>query len=364
MKKLTLIAAVLSALAWPAADAQNVQKYTATKSGDYGIPYTLPTTALDVTIDTSTTVRQPGEFYKYARRYFNITDPIAEASTSVEVSDVVINTRGVANPDERYVVTFKPGYAPFMLLTDTGIPLAINTDKLYEPEEAELPLAKAATPTPLEVPAARQALSEEIMQSQSTSKRAELAAARIFELRQSRNDLITGQADQMPPDGKSMELALTSINEQEAALMAMFIGTTKTWTTVTTIPLLPTADDDGSRRVIARLSQTNGLVDADDLTGSPIYLTFTVTERPEQPRNAKGETVGIPKDGFVYCLPGKVAITVSDMNGKLATLDTQMAQFGVVNGLKPNTFTDKKAPAYAVFNPATGAIIELGTAQP
>ncbi|MDE6801192.1 MAG: DUF4831 family protein, partial [Muribaculaceae bacterium] len=199
------------------------------------------------------------------------------------------------------------------------------------------------------------------MQSQSTAKRAELAAARIFELRQSRNDLISGQADQMPPDGKSMELALTAINEQEAALMAMFVGTTKTWTDVTTVTVTPKSDDSGDRRVIARISPAKGLVDADDLSGNPIYLTFTITERPDQPRTAKGEVVDFPKDGFAFCLPGKVAVKVSDMDGSLAELDTQMAQFGVVNGLKPNTFTDKKAPAYAVFNPATGAIVELGT---
>ena len=209
MKRLSLIVASLAILGGTAtAVAQTVQKYTATKSGDYGIPYTLPSTALDITIETTTTVRTPGEFYKYARRYFSVNDPIAEPSTSVEVTDVVINTRGVVNPQERYTVTFKPGYAPFMLLNDNGIPLSINTDKLYEPTENEIPVARAAQPTPLETPAARQALNEEIMQSQSTAKRAELAAARIFELRQSRNDLITGQADQMPPDGKSMELAL------------------------------------------------------------------------------------------------------------------------------------------------------------
>ena len=143
--------------------------------------------------------------------------------------------------------------------------------------------------------------------------------------------------------------------------MAMFVGTVKTWTDVTTVTVHPKSEDTGARRVVARISPVKGLVDADDLTGNPIYLTFTITERPELPRNAKGEIVEFPKDGFAYCLPAKVTVKVSDMNGTLATLDTQMAQFGVVNGLKPNTFTDKKAPAYAVFNPATGAIVELGT---
>ena len=365
MKKSTLISvAFLAVAAATRISAQTVQKYTATKSGDYGIPYTLPATAIDVTIETQTTVKEPGDFYKYARRYFSVDDPIAEPSTSVRIKSVVISTHGEVNPDGRYVVTFKPGYTPFMMLSPDDIPLAINTEDLYEAHAADIPVAQAAKPTPLETPAARQAMSEEIMQSQSTAKRAELAAARIFELRQSRNDLITGQADQMPPDGKSLELILKTINDQEAALMAMFVGTSKTWTDVKTITLLPGGDDTGKRRVIARLSDANGLVDPDDLSGTPIYLSFDIIERPAQPLNTKGEPVDIPKDGFVFCLPGKVAITVSDLNGTLAAAETQMAQYGVVNGLKPNTFTDKKAPAYAIFDPATGAIVELGSAQP
>ncbi|MDE6077752.1 MAG: DUF4831 family protein, partial [Muribaculaceae bacterium] len=40
-----------------------------------------------------------------------------------------------------------------------------------------------------------------------------------------------------------------------------------------------------------------------------------------------------------------------------------MAQFGVVFGLNPTLFTDKKAPSYAVFDPATGALREIGTAK-
>jgi hypothetical protein len=37
------------------------------------------------------------------------------------------------------------------------------------------------------------------------------------------------------------------------------------------------------------------------------------------------------------------------------------AQYGVVFGLDPKLFNDKKAPAYLLLNPVTGAIKELGT---
>lgn len=354
--------AIAVAIASQAAMAQTVQKFTTGKAGEYGLSYSLPNTALDITIETELTVKKPGEFYKYARRYFNITDPITKESLSARVKSVVITTRGVAAGDQNYLVDFKAGKAPFMMLDQSGFPRAINTENLFNPAAIELPEAVAPLPTALEGPAARQALSEEIMQSQSTAKRAELAAAQIFALRQSRNDLITGQADQMPPDGRSMELVLNNINAQEAALMAMFTGTTQTWTDVKTVSYTPDGDKDiETRRIIARVSPVNGLVDADDLSGSPVYLSLKVVERPEAPLNAKGQPTEIPKDAFIYRIPGKVSISVQWDGHTFADTTVDMAQFGIIFGLKPNIFTDKKAPAYAIFDPATGGIVELGT---
>lgn len=362
MKHLITLASLAALLLPTTSVAQTVTKFTAGKASEYGISYTLPVTVLDVTVETETTVSTPGEFYKYARRYFNISDPISEPSTTVKVKSVTIGTHGESNPDERYLVTFKPGITPYMMISTDGTPLAINTESTFTPATAELPVPVAAKPTPLETPAAKQALSEEIMQSQSTAKRAELAAAQIFALRQSRNDIITGQADQMPPDGKAMELILNNINAQEAALMAMFIGTTKTSTDVVTLSYTPAGDTDGeTRRVLARVSPTDGVVDADDLSGSPLYITLTVTDRPEMPLNAKGQVVEIPRDAFIYCMPGKVDVNVEWDGRSLARTQVEMAQYGIKYGLKPNTFTEKKEPAYAIFDPTTGAIVELGT---
>ena len=364
MKRLAITTAAALIVATTAATAQTVQKFSSEKSADNGISYSLPVTVLDITIETSTTVCKPGPFYKYARRYFGIDNPITTETVKTEVKSITIGTHGESDPDERYLVTFKAGYTPFMMLGTNGMPLAINTESLFTPETVTLPEPVAAEPTPLETPAARQAMSEEIMQSSSTAKRAELAAAQIFALRQSRNDLITGQADQMPPDGKSMELILNNINAQEAALMAMFAGTTQTSTDVVTLGYTPTGDnDEESPVVIARVSPTAGIVGADDLSGAPIYLSLSVSDRPKMPVNAKGAVMEIPRDAFIYCMPGKVDVDIQYNGRSLADATVEMAQFGIRYGLKPNTFTDKKAPAYAIFDPATGAIVEMGTVK-
>ncbi|WP_144487865.1 DUF4831 family protein, partial [Bacillus pumilus] len=60
--------------------------------------------------------------------------------------------------------------------------------------------------------------------------------------------------------------------------------------------------DDGavSRKVVARLSALDGLVDANDLSGAPIYISITPQTRGELPVNEKGITKTFPKGGVAY----------------------------------------------------------------
>ena len=355
--------ALLAAAALLPAAAQATQKLSAGKTNEYGLIYSLPVTSFDITVVSDKVIETPGEFYRYAGKYLGI-DPITAPSTTYSLSKVIVTPRAIPSDDEKYLVQFKSGSTPFMILSDTNFPLAINTEQIAATEPAALPESTVPEPSVLESPAARQAMTAEMLQSTSTAKRAELAAARIFELRQSRSDIISGSADNMPSDGKAMQLALDNLGAQEAALTAMFAGTRQTATEVSTFTYTPSADTDNLRTVIARISSFKGIVDAADLSGEPIYLYLQVIERGKLPVNEKGEQKRFPKGGFAYCIPGSAQITVSDFSGsKLLSQNFDVAQFGVVFGLDPNLFTDKKAPAYAILNPLTGAITEIGTVQ-
>jgi len=356
MKKI-LLSIGLAAMAI-SAYAQATQKITATKAGDYGLVYTLPTTVIDITVETQTTVKTPGEFYKYAKKYINVSNPIAKPSEETVIKSVTITTRGEADPNHRYLMTFKGGTAPFIVINSEGMPISINSEKSIEAEEVEIPESVAAKPTPLETEAARQVISEEMLQSRSSAKRAELAAAQIYALRQSRTDLITGQTDNMPPDGKAMQIVMDNIEAQEAALVAMFVGTTKTYTQVGTFSYTPT--DDVKDIIVARISSTDGIVGADDLSGAPLLMSLKIAERGKLPINEKGETIPFPKNGVAYCIPGKADITLTFDGDTVAEKRLELAQFGVDYGLNPSTFTNKKEPAYVIFNPSTGAIVEMG----
>lgn len=340
--------------------AQTVNKLTANKISEYGLIYRLPTTVVDITVEAERTLTCPGEFHQYAVKYFgNNEQVITKPEESWTVKSVTISTHGEPVDTLSYLAQFKSGSPVTMIVNSQMVPLAINTDNAASPKKVILPEAREAEPTPLQSEAARQVMSEEMIQCQSIAKRAEIAAGILFSLRQSRTDIISGQAENMPPDGQALQLVLDRIDAQERALTAMFLGTTQHSTQVRTFSFVPNPDDAGEF-VIARLSATEGIVNPDNLSGDPISLSCEVVERGTLPKNEKGETKRFPKGGVAYRIPGKAKINVEYDGHQYASLTFDTAQFGVVFGIDPAIFSDKKAPSFAIFNPVTGGISQIG----
>lgn len=355
-----LIAIMIGFCAASTSSAQSTSKLTATKANEYGLIYTLPLTAFEVTVAAEKTVKTPGEFCRYARKYLN-DEPILSQSAAWRVTEVVVRQTAYPDESERYLVTLKGGNGVYVTVSDDNFPIAIN-DEGYEPEavDVELPEAVDPKPTVLELPVARQAVTPEMIQSTSSAKRAEMAAAKIYELRSTRNEIISGQADAMPSDGEAMKLALSQIAAQEEALTAMFLGTVQTSVEVRTYKVAVPSEGAPERSVVARLSAVNGLVAADDLSGAPIYVTVTPESRGELPVNEKGETKAFPKGGVAYRIPGTARVSVTYDGETYAQGSYDVAQYGVVFGLDPSLFTSKKSPSYLHFAPLTGAVRELG----
>ncbi|MGM9865652.1 MAG: DUF4831 family protein [Muribaculaceae bacterium] len=340
------------------AAAQKTEKLTASKGNDYGLVYTLPKTAVDITVETETTVKARGEFANYARMRLGIDNAVTEPSTRVTVKSITIGTRGVPDSDNRWIAQFKPGSTVSILLDEGGIPLAINADAVDGTQPRELPKAVPMPVSPLDKPVAQQVLTQEMIRSTSLSKKAELAAQRIYELREQRNELISGNVDNMPADGASLKVALDALAEQEEALTAMFAGTTLTGTQVSTFSFVPSSHEVADS-VVARISPVDGITDSDDLRGIPLTVSIRVISRGELPVNDKGEAKKFPKGGVAYNIPGAAEITVSFGGKVMGTKTVDLAQLGTTFGIDPDLFTHKKTPMQATFSPITGALLSL-----
>lgn len=345
------------------AQAQSSQKLSTTKSNDYGLTYRLPVTVVDVVFEVKHTTQTPGEFKDYATSLLGLDGVIIDPYRESTLESVTLVPRSQAAGGDPVLAKFKPGVPVEMTLSADGMPLAINANTSFIYPTVILPQAKPATKTALDGNAAQQAMTQEMMSTSLLSRRAQLSAQRIYELRETRNEYLSGTADNMPPDGRALELVLAGLEAQEAALTAMFTGTTSEQTTIHTVTyIMP--DSLAGNEIIARISPTDGFLAKDNLAGEPIYLTITDIKRPEQPLDDKGQPRPAPKSGVQYNIPGSATITITNQGKDLARLNMPFSQLGFTYALDPTQFTDKKNPAYVEFSPLTGGIIRMGTLKP
>ena len=342
------------------AQAQTTQKLSAAKHNDYGLVYSLPSTHLRIEIEAEQTVKKAGPYYNYAKKYLGTTDVVLQDSKSWTLKSIKVSSYGVPEKGNEYLMQFKSGATPFMVVHEDGLPLSINTDDVEAPEYQKGE-ATPLTESLLDDNAYTSALSGELLASGSLAKRAENAASTIYKLRESRTNYALGEADQMPPDGEAMKLILNELNKQEEALKVLFLGTTQTATAVEVIDFTPTADTQDE--VLLRISDFNGISSKDDLSGEPLYISVKILTKGEAPLDEKGAVKKLPKGAVMYNIPGKARISLKYEGEEVFSDIFDIAQFGVEYGLNPSLFTDKKAPSYIKFHPATGGIKEIGVVE-
>lgn len=352
-----LLAGVLGIAA--SLSAQQTRKLTPDAYSEYGLVYRLPVTTLDVEIEVRHTVERTGPFMEYARRYMGADAQVITADAERwEVVGVRVQPRGMACDTMAYHMQLKAGVPTFITVDTDGMLLSINRQSDLPAQWEEL-----VNPLPMAIPSTSEYLKymgEDFLMSRSSAKRAEMLSRSIMEVREARLSLTRGTAETMPTDGRQLELMLQSLANQEQLMVNAFTGTTASETRKARFTFTPGAD---GRYVLARLSGVFGLVAADDLSGSPIYINVKAVSAGKVPVDEDGEPMKAPKNGVAYRVPGTALITVDWSGNEFFNQEMQFSQYGVTFYLNPTLFTAKKSPSYALFDPATGSLIEIGKTE-
>lgn len=354
----TALAVILGLAACAGAHGQQTRIVTAENFNEYGLVYSLPTTAVSVEITARHTIRTAGSFHQYAKKYIGTSDVVSENSEFWEITDVRMSTYGVVEQGaDIYRIQLKAGSPVFISVWDNGMIASVNKEDFINREQKVSDRNTGVGIKGIRTDEYLSYVDEDFLAAQSLAKRAQMLAENLQELREVRLGLTRGTAETVPTDGRQLEVMLSSLNQQEEILMRAFTGAEQTETVTRTFTFVPR---ENGREVLTRLSDFAGFVDSDDLRGAPVYITTEITREGEIPVDDKGQTKSMPKDAVVYCLPGAAEITVSCGGRKLAAEEFEFAQYGVKFGLNPALFTSKKDPAYAIFNSATGAVSEIG----
>ena len=315
-----------------------------------GTSYMLPKNGLRFTIKVEKKQYTPGDFCQYSERFMK--EKVAQKpTTTYRIIGIDIDKTAIPDTSRQFTLVMdKRRSIDHVALTHGGQLLAINTDATQPTQPARVftpaPKPKRLNPSDF--------MTEDILSAGSTAKMAELSAKEIYDIRDSRNSLSRGDADNLPKDGAQLKLMYDNMNRQESALRQLFEGYTQTDTTWTQVDFVPERE---GRTVLFRFSSHFGLVDADDLSGEPYELTIvdehTATDPMADPAEKKKEDKA--DIGLRSCLPSKVKATLNTGNATVATYETTMAQFGFVQSLSGDLF-GKKQSAQVVFDPMTGNV--------
>ncbi len=355
---LTAVTATLLLLLPAAARAQATQVLRGEKSNEYGLVYTLPMTQLRITVEARCTRTVAGPFASYAKKCIGADNAVTANTTRWQITQVSVAPEGIADTSVKYLMQLKPGMNTFLTVAGDGMLRTVNAEL---PEQEQEPLVTSRTVMPesnFDPDAYLKYVTADFLSAQSTGRQAQLLADAIMELRTRRQELTMGTADEIPPDGNALKHTLDELAAQEKALMDAFLGHTESFTLTRSYSYLP---DKEGRSVLLRVSDFDGLTEADDYAGEPLYISVEVTDRPGLPKDEKtGADKVLPKDAVCYVIPGAARVTLSYRGRNLFDSEMRMAQYGIVFGLNPLLFTDRKNPAYAIFDPATGAVSEIG----
>ena len=273
-----------------------------------GTVYYLPKTVIHFHLLIEKKTYTPGIFCQYAEKYLRQKPAGQDEDIHHRVVDFRLSQTGVRDTSKCFIATLKGKSATSEIrLSEDGVLLAVNDTpivvKKQPPFKATAKKKKNLDPMKF--------LSDEVRMAGSNAKKAELVALQMAELQEHRQQLITGEAEEMPTDKAQLQLM--------------------------------------------RISRRLGLVDKDDLSGIPFYLTLEDLHQQSQQQYDYPEN---KKDGGFYTnVPGFVRLTLYREDRQLATYEYPFAQFGFTELRGGSLF--KKYPTHLKLNPITGAVEKL-----
>ena len=318
-----------------------------------GVVYYLPKTALRIHLLIEKQTYTPGQFARYAERYLHLSGVVQQEQISQRIVSCEVSSFGVRDTSKCYSVRLKgKAETAEIRLSEQGTLLAVNDEPLaYSIPKLSTLNSKLSS---LNTHPSTSLLSSEALAAGSTAKMAEITAQQIQELQERRQQLATGEADEMPQDEHQLRLMLQQIDQKCAQLMTHFTGTTRRDSTEHVLTFCP--DKEINHQVLFRISRRLGLVDKDDLSGIPYYIdlkNLSPAEHPA-PENKK-------QTGFYVNVPGMAQLTISQDDQTLAQFQVPLAQFGFTELRDGDLF--RRFVTHLQLHPATGAVVRQQVEQ-
>lgn len=327
-----------------------------------GIAYSLPRNGINVNVKAVKEIFQPGPYAAYAEQLLGIKNVKTKSEVNWLIEDVKFQVFSEPDPEQTYKAM--GDVASLISLSSDGCIAGINsnttsdkkdkviTNRVGQPEKFEdesyfqyftdSPLYTAGDSTNNYRPV-------KIAEEQKMST----AAQRVLECRRIQYEIAAGLVDELHPDGEAYKISLNELKKIERTYLSLFIGKTNYEKATMSFDYVPKSG--GKSEAIFRISEENGIVPPNDLSGKPVMIEFDVEKELSQKNSglAKSDNPAAGEMGVFYRMPGRATVKlINDMN-VIATARLTIAQFGVIAPLPEDLLYGD----YSIeFNQKTGAV--------
>ena len=312
------------------------------------LSYCLPMTSLTFEVEAVKETFYAGPYAEYAKKYLGI-DVRKDDSVTYTLSEVKMTPYTEADQSSRYLL--KVGSqgvdASFLSLTSCGLvsvsdapygvesvwrfPTDIQEDFSDDGMISNVSSESATLYRNVKGESAytRVAVQQEVMVAKTLEKKAAETAALIFDLRKKRIQIITGDTD-ATYSGEAMGAAVEEITRLEKEYMTLFTGYSEKSIQRMKSEIVP--QKDRTMYVVFRMSATDGLLSADDLSGTPVLLEIVPGKvaPPANPVEKKSEEKKLSKDVIyaMYRVPSVCVLKLTDGADQLMTARLPVYQYG------------------------------------
>lgn len=305
---------IIALLALSAVFAPSVTNAQQTSDPDGCVTYSLPSTVIALEVDAVQEKFYAGPYAKFAEKYLGIKARQKDEAT-YQLTSVKMMPYVEADQSRRYAFEVPKGYvAPFLALTSQGL-VSFSDGGSAEATNWRFPTAGkgdfsdkglssnlTSESTTLyrndrkETAYNKISVQQNMIVEKSLEKKAAETAQMILNIRDQRLKIVTGDTD-ATYSGAAMGAAIDELTRLEKEYLMLFVGYSEYQTQKMNFEVIPQPGET-QMYVAFRLSDTAGLVPADNLSGKPVVMEI-VPQKFSEPAGAP-EAVKSKKVGEIH----------------------------------------------------------------
>ena len=318
------------------------------------VSYCLPATVVTLEVEAVQEKFYAGPYAKYAEKYLGI-QVRQKDETVFQLSQVRMIPYTEADQSKRYALKVEKGTVDvtFLKLSSVGLvsfsDAASGNETLWRfPAETSGDFSDKGIASNLTSEATvlykndkkesaynKVSVQQNMVVAKTLERKAAEAAEMILELRKQRYQIVIGDTD-ATYSGEAMGAAIAELTRLEEEYMTLFTGYSEAQRQTMNFDVVPQADRENQKYVAFRLSDSAGLLPADNLSGKPVVMEFIPQQIEQVPEAPASDPKKTPAVYAYYRIPA--ICTVKLMEGMNVILQSRIPvyQLGIESSIPVN----------------------------